>query len=316
MPAKPSLYKIVTYPYVCYVFVVPEVKLAQIRRNGYAQIENQRRKLTSGMIETRTYGDVHQFMMRPDIDNGPAYWVSAYFVDGLLIDSGCALCAAEFLTALEGFFPTVGVNTHYHEDHVGANRLISEKHGVEWMAHADSVPLIRETPELPWYREAAWGMPENSCVQPVPPMIRTDRFEFEVVDTPGHSPGHIALVERRTGWCFSGDLYVGSRLDVAGPETDIPAMVDSMKRLMAIDSDAFTLFTSMRRVESDGRKALEKAVDYLETLCVRARELQRQGHELVAIRDKILGGPNPLDSITAGRFSTLNLIEGALAADR
>ena len=35
----------------------------------------------------------------------------------------------------------------------------------------------------------------------------------EVVETPGHCPGHICLFESNKKWLFSGDLYVAAELD-------------------------------------------------------------------------------------------------------
>jgi glyoxylase-like metal-dependent hydrolase (beta-lactamase superfamily II) len=54
---------------------------------------------------------------------------------------------------------------------------------------------------------------------------------FEVLHMPGHSPGSIGLWEAATGTLFSGDaLYDGPLLD-EGDDGDIPAYLDTMRRL-------------------------------------------------------------------------------------
>jgi glyoxylase-like metal-dependent hydrolase (beta-lactamase superfamily II) len=54
---------------------------------------------------------------------------------------------------------------------------------------------------------------------------------FEVIHTPGHSPGGIALFERKTGILLSGDLiYDGPLIDAVTP-ADIAAYIASMENL-------------------------------------------------------------------------------------
>lgn len=57
---------------------------------------------------------------------------------------------------------------------------------------------------------------------------------FEVVHTPGHSPGGIGLFERKTGIFLSGDvIYDGPLIDDTY-HSDIPAYVETMERLRAL----------------------------------------------------------------------------------
>jgi len=37
-------------------------------------------------------------------------------------------------------------------------------------------------------------------------VVNLGRYHFEVIHTPGHSPGHISLLDRETGILFGGDL--------------------------------------------------------------------------------------------------------------
>ncbi|MFH0824984.1 MAG: MBL fold metallo-hydrolase [Pseudomonadota bacterium] len=267
------------------------------------------------MIENIQHGEVRQIAMKPDPPIAPAFWVSAYFVDGMIIDSGCRHTHAELVESLDDQRLLVGVNTHYHEDHITANGELMERHGIRFHAHPESIPLIGSFPELPWYREDCWGRPESSETLPIPDRIETERFVFDVVETPGHCRGHVALLEQERGWCFTGDLYVGKKLLVAGPETDIAALTASMIKLLDIDTEELILFTSLRTVEMDGKSALREAVRYFEDLCGSAKLMHSKGMETGAIRDRLLGGPDPLDHVTGGRYSTERLIAGAIEAE-
>ena len=52
------------------------------------------------MIEVNQFEEVTQIRMSRVIDGVPIYWVSAYFIDGLLIDVGMLL----FLVTVAAFF--------------------------------------------------------------------------------------------------------------------------------------------------------------------------------------------------------------------
>ncbi len=79
-------------------------------------------------------------MMGREMDGAVLYWTAAYLVDGLLIDTGCAFTAEELICFLREHEVKQVVNTHHHEDHVGANYLIQRELGLDIFAHATAVP--------------------------------------------------------------------------------------------------------------------------------------------------------------------------------
>ena len=109
------------------------------------------------MIEIRTFEGIIQIRMSREIGGKPAYWVASYLVDGLLVDTGCSYTAGELMSYLEKNPPKWVVNTHYHEDHIGANRLIRERFGIHIHAHPRAVPLIGQAATLFPYQEQVWG---------------------------------------------------------------------------------------------------------------------------------------------------------------
>ena len=125
------------------------------------------------------------------------------------------------------------VITHIHPDHYGLARKIKELCGAEVVMHKIEAGLINSRykdfngllwqigeelsangvpqAELPELKEAALWI--NQFVSPDLPDVMLDdgdritngSFEFEVLRTPGHSPGHICLYEPRKRWLFCGD---------------------------------------------------------------------------------------------------------------
>jgi len=267
------------------------------------------------VIEVSQFEDVVRIKMGRDVDGQVFYWVASYLVDGLLVDTGCQYTAEELVEFLEGKKLEVAVNTHYHEDHIGANNVLKERFGVTVLASAESVPLINQVPKLYPYQELMWGYPEPSTVDCLPSRIETDRFHFDVIDMPGHCPGHVVLVEPERGWCFSGDLYVSRRPTVVRPEENVAEIVASMNKLIGLRMDRLVLFTSLGNVVQDGREALQACVDYLRDLSRKAKELDARGLVTSAIRERLFGEESELAGPTDGQFSSENLIRAVVGAD-
>ncbi len=227
------------------------------------------------MIEADRYEDVTRIRMSIEADGKAVYWVAAYLVDGLLIDTGAPHTAEELVGFLADEKPRVVVNTHFHEDHVGADRLLRERFGMDIFAHPDSVPLINRVPELRPYQEYVWGYPEPCEVLPLGPVVKTPHCRFEVIETPGHSPGHVSLVEMERGWCFSGDIFISERPKVIRADEDAAGLIASMRLLAGLPRERLVLFTSMGKIFPRGREALLACVAYLEETGERVRELSR-----------------------------------------
>jgi len=274
----------------------------------------QRKDEWLSMIEVNRFDEVMQINMSTLLEGKPRYWVAAYLVDGLLVDTGCNHTRNELVELLTSESVRWAVNTHYHEDHIGANDLLKKSLGIEIFAHRDSVPLINKVPKLHPYQELVWGYPDPTEVSCLSERIETDHFHFDVVETPGHCNGHVALVEPNKGWCFSGDLFVRENPRVIRPEENIPELIRSMEVLLGIRTERLVLFTSGGGVVQDGRKALRSCIGYLEDLSQRAKQLQQEGATTSAIVDQLFGGESSLAQFTGGAFSSKNLILSILRA--
>ena len=264
------------------------------------------------MIETASFEEVTQIRMSREIGGKPVYWVSAYLVDGLLIDTGCSFTADELATFLDGRPVRKVVNTHFHEDHIGGNRLLQEKLGVPIFAPADSVPLIAREAKLFPYQETVWGYPVPSETRPLPAIIRTERYLFDVIDTPGHSAGHAALVEKNRGWCFSGDIFTREKMKFIRPEENMGETVASMKRLIDLPTNRLILFTSVGRIVEDGRRALQDCIKYIEDLSRRAKALEKNGGGVPEIIRELFGGEHAFAALSNGQYTTENLVRSVL----
>jgi hydroxyacylglutathione hydrolase len=131
------------------------------------------------------------------------------------------------------------VATHAHFDHVLAAQKLRELTGAPFLLHDDDRVL------LDWLQESVrifLGVeggppPEVDSSASEGDVLKVGTFELEVIHTPGHSPGSIALVA--DGVVFSGDtLFAGSigRTDLPGG--DSAALVNAVRgKLFELDDD-------------------------------------------------------------------------------
>lgn len=138
----------------------------------------------------------------------------------------------------EGLDLQMVVNTHGHFDHVGANSFVIEKTAVELSMHGDDLPLLKVAAKY----AASYGLPAVESPQPKQLLKNGDVIEvgdltFEVIHTPGHSPGGICLYGE--GHLFSGDtLFAGSigRTDLPGG--DLEQLLGHLRSQLMVLPDA------------------------------------------------------------------------------
>jgi glyoxylase-like metal-dependent hydrolase (beta-lactamase superfamily II) len=157
-----------------------------------------------------------------------------------------------------------------------------------------------------------WGWPEASKGKPVADgeVIRTEKFEFRVIYTPGHSPDHICLYEPEHDWLFSGDLFVGGRDRALSADADIWGVIESLKKIAELPLSK--LFPGSARVRENPVTEIREKIEYLEKMGRQVLELHRNGRSMDSIVRTLCGGPMFIEVFTLGHFSRRNLIRSFL----
>jgi len=241
-----------------------------------------------------------------------AYFTAAYWVDGLLIDTGCAHTAQQLLAVAKAWHVTQIVNTHSHEDHIGANADLQATFGCPILAHPDALSILANPKLQPLqpYRKLFWGWPKPSQGQPVGAEVETEHLHLQVIHTPGHSPDHVCLFEPDRGWLFSGDTYIGGKDRALREGYDIHEIIASLKRLAELPVQA--IFAGSGSVRTEGTKPLQDKIAYLEELGEQIRTLHDQGLSPRKIRRRLFGAELWIAYVTLGHFSGLRLVRSYL----
>jgi glyoxylase-like metal-dependent hydrolase (beta-lactamase superfamily II) len=112
--------------------------------------------------------------------------------------------------------------THAHFDHIGGIAKVVEATGAKLAIHPNEQPLLEADGGA-----SLWGLE----VEPSPPpdielsdgqVLTVGELTFEVLFTPGHSPGGVTFYEADEGVAFDGDLLFANgvgRTDLPGGDT-------------------------------------------------------------------------------------------------
>jgi glyoxylase-like metal-dependent hydrolase (beta-lactamase superfamily II) len=165
----------------------------------------------------------------------------------MLVDSGMGVVSLRQQVPLVTERPLEAVASHTHFDHIGCHhefdrRLVHEAEA-ELLARPTRANTLADPyvtdeiftalPPAPYEsaRYAVKAAPATRTLRDGDMIDLGDR-RFEVIHTPGHSPGGIALWEAATGVLFSGDIVYDGPLIEDTYHADAADYLRSMERLM------------------------------------------------------------------------------------
>lgn len=149
---------------------------------------------------------------------------NVYLAGGVLIDSGLKTSRRRVLRDLEGRNVTAHALTHAHSDHQGSSHAVCEAHGIPfWVseAEAQSAETGDLTATMPATALTGLSARMAGPGHPVGRRLREgdEVGGFTVIETPGHSPGHISYWREADRALILGDTLFGLH-----PLTGIPGL--------------------------------------------------------------------------------------------
>lgn len=182
----------------------------------------------------------------------PFYRCNMWHVRGrdrdLLFDTGLGHFSLRQHVALVREREPLCVASHCHFDHIGCHHEFGERCVHQAEADILSSPTPTSTLADPYVTDDMFIMqPEGwdrqrYAIRSAPAqrllnhgdVIDLGNRAFEVIHTPGHSPGGIGLFERATGLFLSGDLIYDGPLIEDAYHSSIEAYVASMQNLRSL----------------------------------------------------------------------------------
>jgi len=152
----------------------------------------------------------------------PPNAVNVYLAGGVLIDAGGKPDKRRILKQLKGREVTAHALTHSHPDHDGASKAVCETLGIPYWVGENDVHAA-ENDDL----ERSHPMQKLSAAVFQGPRHKVDRAlhegddvgGFTVIETPGHTTGHLAYWREADRSLILGDVLFGMH-----PLTTIPGL--------------------------------------------------------------------------------------------
>ena len=266
------------------------------------------------MIHVEKHGPIVAIRMARALLGRPLYWTTAYWIDGLLIDTGPSCAATELLHTLEAVHVDQIVITHAHEDHFGGLHALKERYPqAKVYAPWRSISTLEEPKRLQMqlYRRLLWGTPEGVTdvlpLDEIDDLLCTPDFHFRVVETPGHSLDHICLYEPTLRWLFSGDAFIGGSDEAWASEFNMFGIVSSLRTIAGLRPQR--LFTGSGTVYRTPLPEIHQKIRYLIGLARDVARLEGAGLSVAEIAVCLFKEEPRITFWTRGHFSAANLVE-------
>lgn len=171
------------------------------------------------------------------LDLYPGALVNAYLIGDVLVDAATRHADRRILRELEGHRVEAHALTHVHPDHQGSSHAVCEALGVPlWVGalEADAMEMGAMEGLLPRTPETHRAIRKRGGPgHPVARRLRDgDRVgDFEVLEVPGHSPGHLAFWRAGDGALLVGDVVINHDYLAGEPRLCEPAAALSVDPL-------------------------------------------------------------------------------------
>jgi hydroxyacylglutathione hydrolase len=152
--------------------------------------------------------------------------INAYLVGNVLVDTGVRASASRLAAVVRDHAVEAIALTHAHVDHAGSARKLSDEFGLPvWVGAADcdaaesGKTVLKHPFDKPGIGVVAGFLGNFSGVPVARTLAERDELAagFTVLDTPGHSPGHVAFWRASDGVLIAGDVFFNMHLVTTAP---------------------------------------------------------------------------------------------------
>ena len=245
-----------------------------------------------------------------DLQNRPIMWVSAYLIDGLLIDCGHHHAKDAFLKELNVQEVEKCVLSHHHEDHFGACFDLINNHKIPVYATKETAFLVRTKIRIPPERMLVWGMPKPFIASELQNLekLATKSASFKIIPAPGQCSNLISFYHEKKRLLFSTDAFIDKNQSVIFNWENAPKMLETFERLKALNPKYIFLENGNVATVDD----LSELIKFWNKLRTQSQELYNKGIAPKHIMKDLFGKESYLKDLTSGDMSRENLIRSLL----
>jgi hydroxyacylglutathione hydrolase len=181
----------------------------------------------------------------------PRDGVNAYLLGDVVVDAGTKGAGKRLIKALKGHVVGAHALTHGHPDHAGGSKRLAQAFEVPvWVGERDRADVESGRPAAAetWARPAVGRLSHYEPVAVARSLSEGDDLGhgFVVLETPGHSDGHVAFWRERDRTLVLGDVLFNMNLLTTAPGLREPPAIltrdprrnrQSAQRLAALEPE-------------------------------------------------------------------------------
>jgi hydroxyacylglutathione hydrolase len=181
----------------------------------------------------------------------PRDGINAYLLGDVVVDAGAKVNGGRLIKALHGHAVGAHALTHGHLDHAGGSRQLVEAFDVPvWVGEGDRDAVETGRPPAPqtWGERAVARLGGFEAVNVARALHEGDDLGhgFTVLETPGHSDGHVAYWRERDRTLILGDVLFNLHMLTTLPGLHEPPRIltrdprlnrESARRLAALEPE-------------------------------------------------------------------------------
>ena len=245
-----------------------------------------------------------------DNNNKPLLWVSAFLIDGLLIDLGHENARNAFLDVLNIDNVEKCVLSHHHEDHIAASHDLINKYKIPVYANRETKFLASLKIKIPPERMLTWGLPKQCRAQELPSLkeFKTEKASFEIIPSPGHCFNIISFFHNKKELLFATDAFIDENLDVIFNWENANIILETVEKFKSYNPKY--IFSSNGRVYT--QDGLDNLINYWKDIKNRSLELYNEGNKTRQIVRHIFGRESWVKAATSGDMSRENLVRSLI----
>lgn len=142
----------------------------------------------------------------------PNYLINVYLIGDVLLDAGTRMAQQGLLRQLKGRTLSAHILTHVHPDHQGASSAVcTHFHVPLWCGSGDATAMETGDMHAQIPRHAITRLQDVFWTGPGYPVDKAlhegdEVAGFTVIETPGHSPGHVSYWREKDKVLILGDV--------------------------------------------------------------------------------------------------------------
>ena len=263
------------------------------------------------MINVKTNQGITQIKLGRSIFGKIFFHTFCFYFEDILIDTGPPICKYELYEFLSNKNITKICNTHHHEDHVGANKLLQDKMSVDSYASPLTAKTLSQNVPMQFYRHVVWGKLQRSAIKSFNQiLILPSGRSLKIIPTQGHCDDHSCYFEESEGLLFTGDAFIHPKIKIFRKDEDFYKSLESLKKMLLLKPKK--MLCSFNGMLSMAQMLLSRKIDYMESIKFDTLKMYKEGYSIKYIRNKLLGKENNWYYLTAGHFSKQNLIKAII----